>query len=287
MNTALTNSPASAGSVADFRPHNLTRRTGNLVAKFRRDGRWHLIPIYWLMRLSDLAREAIDHSGSYRFADHLYRNRASGRCLIGAILDRVLLNTRAAQGMRQRAVESERVIRKALDIVGHEETVSVLAIPCGIPRDISRLSGDVAALRYVGMDIDPVVLDAARVHLATEMPGMLARAEFRRGDALNKSDYPEPPQDIVVSTGLGEFLDDIQLRVFYRCVFDVLRPGGVFFTSATNREEGSDYLLRAFELDTHYRNVDEVRAIFSEMHWSNVTFSHDATGLQTFVLARR
>jgi len=37
---------------------------------------------------------AIEHSGSYKFADHVYRNEPSGRFGIGRALDAVLLRMR-------------------------------------------------------------------------------------------------------------------------------------------------------------------------------------------------
>ena len=37
-------------------PANFTRRTANLPAKFRQEGRFALIPLYHILRLSDLAR---------------------------------------------------------------------------------------------------------------------------------------------------------------------------------------------------------------------------------------
>lgn len=285
MNTTSIPFQVSAMPADSPVPNNRTRRTRDLTAKFWRTGQWHLIPLYHLLRLSNLAREGIEHSGSYLFADHLYENRASGRALLGQWLDRVLLSTRAAKAMRQRCAESTRVIQERLDEEVGE--VHMLAIPCGIPRDVSRLHHHTERLHYTGMDLDPEVLAAAQAHLEDHAAGLLGRADFIHGNALNDLDFPQHPQDVIVSTGLGEFLDDAQLRVFYRHVFETLQQGGVFYTSATHREGSSDYLLRAFELHAHYRTEAAMRAIFAELPWSQVEFTHDATGLQTFVRAWR
>ena len=56
--------------------HNRTRTSESIPRKLLREGKLHLLPIYALMRTSDLAREGIENSGSYRFADHVYRNEA-------------------------------------------------------------------------------------------------------------------------------------------------------------------------------------------------------------------
>ncbi|MEN3939757.1 class I SAM-dependent methyltransferase [Prosthecobacter sp. SYSU 5D2] len=284
MNTNSMLSPASAVNESP-RPANFTRRTARLTAKFWRAGHWHLIPLYHFLRLSDLAREGIERSGSYRFADHLYQNRASGRLLIGRLLDRVLLNTQAARGMRDRCVRSTRHLKQRL-----EETpgdLRLLAIPCGIPRDVTRLHSRTQRLHYTAMDVDESVLAAARMHLEADAPGLLSRTAFIHGDALNDLDFPEQPQDVIVSTGLGEFLDDAQLRTFYRNVFDSLAPGGTFYTSATRREGGSDYLMQAFELHAHYREQTDMQTLFAELPWHTVEYDHDTTGLQTFIVARK
>ena len=59
--------------------HNRTRTSTSIPRKLLREGKLHLLPVYALMRTSDLAREGIENSGSFRFADHVYRNEASGR----------------------------------------------------------------------------------------------------------------------------------------------------------------------------------------------------------------
>lgn len=290
MNTDSTFCPASVVNEPEVkptstRPANFTRRTVNLTRKFWQVGQWHLIPLYHFLRLSDLAREGIERSGSYRFADHLYVNRASGRWLIGWLLDLVLLNTKAARAMRLRCVRSTRHLEKRL--ADGDGNLRLLAIPCGIPRDVTRLGPQSQRLHYTAMDLDDEVISAARMHVESDAPHLLPNARFVQGNALLAEDFPQEPQDIVVSTGLGEFLTDEQLRQFYRNVYDTLAPGGTFYTSATLREKQSDYLLNAFEMRAQYRSEADMRSIFSELPWQEVKLSQDETGLQTFVIARK
>jgi hypothetical protein len=283
MNSISTTSPALAVNPLP-RPANHTRRSPDLVQKFRRSGQWHLIPLYHFLRLSDLAREGIEHSGSYRFADHLYRNIASGRGFVGRWLDRRVLNSRAACAMRQRCVQATHEISNAL--AQCPGPLRILAIPCGIPRDLldAVASNPEAASRieYTGMDLDSEVLQAAQINLH-QTP--LRSQRFIQGSALNASDFPAGKFDLILSTGLGEFLDDASLRLLYQNVFTKLAPGGVFYTSATSRERGSDYLLRAFELHTHYRTPQKIAGILCELSWASLELERDASGLQTFVHA--
>src|SRR3954449_2615893 len=95
------------------KPANFTRRSDDFIAKFAREGRYHLIPLYWLLRLSDLAREGIEHSGSYRFADHIYRDEPSGAGWFGRWLDRRLLNLSASRAMRGRYLRAREEMHRA------------------------------------------------------------------------------------------------------------------------------------------------------------------------------
>ena len=162
----------------------------------------------------------------------------------------------------------------------------MLAVPCGIPRDISELVQSDPALgeriRYVGMDLDSVVLFAAQSHLAGTT---LRSTEWLEGDALRAEAYPPGHFDLVVSTGLGEFLDDAKLAVFYRHIFEALDKDGVFFTSATAFEPRSHFLMKTFELEAQYRSREQMQALLGVLPWQTLELESDSTGLQTFVRA--
>src|SRR5688572_29377988 len=89
---------------------NYTRESASIPRRLWEEGKLHLIPLYALLRTSDLAREGIENSGSYRFADHIYLGRARGKYGIGRLLDGVLLRLRAARSMRNRYRHSRDMI---------------------------------------------------------------------------------------------------------------------------------------------------------------------------------
>jgi hypothetical protein len=134
------------------------------------------------------------------------------------------------------------------------------------------------------MDIDLDVLTEASS--ITSSCGIVS-AHFHRGDALSAEDYPPGPFDLVVSTGLGEFLRGDELLTLYSNVNKVLRTGGVFFTSATARDPSSDLLLKMVELITQYRSADEVQRILQRLPWREVRLTRERSGLQTFVVATK
>lgn len=277
------------------RPANFTRQSTSFVAKFAREGRYHFIPLYWLLRLSDFAREGMEHSGSYRFADHMYRGVPSGRGWIGRWLDAALLKLPATRSMRQRCFASRDAMRASFAAhvaLGNMEPFRILTVPCGLPRDVRDFAiqpgttnpPDQTQIQYTGIDLDPEVIEAAREFLAGSA---VAQPDLRVGNALNPADYPEARPHFIACTGLGEFLDDADLATFYQNVFDALAPGGTFFTSAASRGRGSDTLLRAFEFDVRYRTSADIQRFLALQPWKSVELTRDSVGLQTFVRAQK
>ncbi len=176
---------------------------------------------------------------------------------------------------------------------GTAEPFRLLTVPSGLPRDVADFVDSIGAsdeearprIEYTGMDLDPVVLAAARDYLGHSAVPL---AQWVEGDALAADSYPGgEPFHFIASTGLGEFLDDRQLAQFYGNVHRRLAPGGVFFTSATAFEPRSDAMLRAFELQTHYRTRADIEPLLAACGWREVLWAQGPKGLQTFVQATK
>src|SRR5436189_770179 len=118
--------------------HNRTRRSDSIPRALARRRQLHAIPMYYLLRTSDLAREGFDHSGSYRFADHVYRNEPSGRYGIGRWIDRRLLAMPPVRAFRSRFLASRDRLAAFLAERRRDRAADthVLSVPCGIPREI-------------------------------------------------------------------------------------------------------------------------------------------------------
>jgi Putative methyltransferase len=271
--------------------NNRTRRSRSLARKLLREGNIHLLPLYYLFNLSDLGREGIENSGSYRFADHIYRNQASGRGLIGRWIDARMLASAPSQAFRRRYLRCVQEMRRALESFPAEtRPLRVLAIPCGLPRDVKGLAAELQKdnpallqrIEYHGMDVDADLLRLAEEFTAN-VP--LPVKQYHQGNALLAETFLPGPFHFVASTGLNEFLEEPQLEVFYRNVYDRLAPGGTFYTSCTQKERRSEVVMRAFELVTRYHTPEELKQLLGKLPWSRVDLTQDETGLQTFVVA--
>ena len=274
------------------RLHNRTRQSASIPRTLLRRGQVLALPLYYTLRLSDLAREGIDHSGSHRFADHIYRNEPSGRGSVGRWLDARLLSLPAVRSFRSRYLaardEVARVVLERLRI-GGDEPIRVLSVPCGIPRELAdaateirRQYGDLPdRVEFHGIDLDADVLqDACAFAQGRGLRGFRAH----QGDALSASTYPGS-MSCITCTGLGEFLDDAELSCLYGLCYHALEPGGLFITSGMQSQRLSEYLLRLAEIRTQYRRPDDLMRIMRPWPFRDVRVRVDSVGLQTIVTA--
>ena len=278
---------------------NRTRVSQSIPRRLVAERKFHLLPVYALLRTSDLAREGIENSGSFRFADHIYRSEPSGRFGVGTLLDGVLLRLRGARSMRNRffhsqgqllaAIHSSTVDRAAANITD-ADTFKVVSVPCGIARDLFQVAEALLAenpiayerVRFTGIDLDPKPLELSR-ELTADHPNF----RFVEADALADSSLPESV-DAIVSLGFGEFLSDHALLGFYRSCYRSLRKGGRFITSAMSRDRIGDYLARELaELHTNYRSSAELMRLLEAAGFETVEVERDDVGLQTLAVAVR
>src|SRR5439155_25845119 len=215
---------------------NRTRASASIERKLLRQGRPLGVLVYWLVRWSDLGREGIENSGSYRFADHIYRNEPSGRGKIVCWLDKTFLAMPAVKSFRNRFLASRDQLCEFLtERSGQAKSLDVLSAPCGIPRELAdgarlfrqRTGRTLDGVTFHGIDLDAGLLAQAR-QFAEEngLPNFITH----HGDALERTTYPEAA-DFITCTGLAEFVSDEQLERLYRVFFDVLRPAGLLVTS--------------------------------------------------------
>ena len=283
---------------------NRTRRSESIPRRLVAEGKYHLLPVYALLTTSDLAREGIRNSGSFRFADHIYRNEASGRYGVGWVLDRVLLKLRGARSMRSRFFHSRREVLRAVREMADDRLVSarlasaeakadqtiVLSVPCGISRDLLEVAETLWMIEpalykhvnFVGIDLDPEALDLSRALTREHF-----KFDFRCVDALGPGTLPEDV-DVIVSLGFGEFLSDDVLLDFYRRCHAALRGEGRFITSAMDRDRISDYLARELaELHTHYRSTEHLTELLKSAGFTTIRTSRDKVVLQTLAVAEK
>ena len=274
--------------MAEF--YNRTRRSSSITGKLLRSGRVLELPVYWLLRTSDLAREGFENSGSYRFADHIYRDEPSGSHGIGRWLDKRILRMRATESFRSRFfMARDELFHFLRERSADQAHFDILSVPCGIPREFFaavqkfRAAGGVTGgIRFHALDLDEDVLRQAKTFACQH--GIILIEHH--GDALDSRTYAGE-FDFITSTGLGEFLDDEQLAALYQVFNRILRPGGVMVTSTMRRLRFSDYLLRLAELHVHYRSAEGLVGIARRAGFVRISTAVDRHGIQGFLKATK
>ena len=272
--------------------YNRTRQSASLSWALLRKGRVLALPLYAALRSSDLAREGFDHSGSHRFADHIYRGEPSGRGWFGTWLDGRLLQLPAVRSFRSRFHAARDEL--AAFLREHADTarpLHVLSAPCGIPRELAdgrrtfleSGGSSVANVTFHGLDLDAAVLgEATQFARAAGVEPFVAH----HGDVFARGSYPERV-DFITCTGLAEFLDDERLAELYRIFFERLSPGGVLVTSGMRRRALPDYLLRLAEIRIHYRTAADLERLARQLPFTRIRTSVDSFGIQAILVAER
>ena len=245
------------------------------------------------MHTSELAREAIKHSGSYRFADHIYENKPKGKFVVGYILDAVLLILPSSRSFRMRYIygkeEMHRVINERSDNL-NDETIDILAVPSGLGRELFEVAHEVThinnpaqkPLRLWGLDLDEEVVAHTNARAKRES----VQISFLHGDALDDASYPLK-YDMILSTGFTDFLDDADTELFYRLLRGKLKPGGVLVTSGMLPHRLSAYLMENLaELTASYRSQESLRSLAKHAGYESIKSYKDPTGLQTMLIAQ-
>ncbi len=270
--------------------HNRTRRSASIPRTLLRERKPYLIPLYYLQLTSELAREGIRNSGSYRFADHFYANRPRGRFLIGRLLDRLLLGLPSARAFRSRYLHAKQEIHRLVrDTAATGAHLDILAVPSGYARELVEVAAELRTddepgyrrVSWYGLDLDGELV--ATLMCRSRESGH--QMSFWAADALSAESYPRS-YDLIISLGFTEFLDDDQVVRFFGIVREHLKAGGRFVTSGMRPHRLSDYLLRNVgELHTSYRSARYLRRLCERTGFGRVSSYDDRTGLQTMVIA--
>ncbi|WP_339937989.1 bifunctional alpha/beta hydrolase/class I SAM-dependent methyltransferase [Undibacterium luofuense] len=159
--------------------------------------------------------------------DYVYRNRASGKLGIGALIDRGYLDAIGWRGIRERKQHLEQLLSQAIAAVPAGQTIRILDLATGggryVLETVKRFGDrqfDIELRDYVQANLD------AAAALANQL-GLADSVRCRRCDAFSADSYQEAQRfDIVVISGLFElFSDNALLSIALQGVRRQMQPG--------------------------------------------------------------
>lgn len=181
------------------------------------------------------------HQGDYATLEIAYKNAPLSDGM-GYYLDRYLLSSSLAQGVRERIVLLRDLLKEQLSSRPHAR---VLDLACGSCREVFELAPEIkdSGAKFTCVDLDEDALNFALDRFAHA--GLSPeQVEVRRYNALRIFDFESAImefglQDIIYSVGYFDYLPDDFLIKLLESLYRMLAPGGT--------------LIAAFKDVNHYR----------------------------------
>lgn len=162
--------------------------------------------------------------------DYVYRNNASGRSLIGRMIDRNYLDAIGWRGIRQRKLHLEQALQDAISqLQANQQAVHLLDIAAGHGRY------DLEAIAKLARKPDSVLLrdfsplNVTQGQALIESMGLQHIARFVQGDAFDPASITslEPRPTLAVVSGLYElFPDNAMVQASLNALGEALQAGG-------------------------------------------------------------
>lgn len=148
---------------------------------------------------------------SGRSLDYVYENEARGAAGIGKLIDRTYLNSPGWKGIRQRKLNLEKLLRRA--IAETEGDVRILDVATGCGRYVLDVLKDVPQATALLRDFTPANVEQGR-EIARSM-GLSGRVTFEQGDAFDEEALAKitPAPAIAIVSGLYELFGDNDMVV--------------------------------------------------------------------------
>ena len=231
--------------------------------------------------------------------DYVYENIARGRTPLGRFIDRVYLDSAGWRGIRQRRINVETLIRRAvLEIAGQGRPARLLDIATGQGRYIlhamTALKAEGARVTAVLRDIDPHNVERAAQQAAAL--GLADSVTCEVGDAFDESALSRlaPRPDIALVSGLYELFSDNDLVMrSLRGVAASISTGGLliytnqpwhpqleFIARVLTSHRGGPWIMRC-------RSQAEMDGLVQHAGFRKIDMLLDDQGIFTVSLARR
>ena len=225
--------------------------------------RWHLLRLF----LSDCGQDLIQRKYDAFTTDRAYENRASGRFLVGKLVDWLVQRQALHEALRQRLqIVVPELVRLAAEFENQGKApVRVVSGPCGLARDLIltakmiREKGPLSGrIEFWGVDLDfsgEALPEASRRAKDAAVELQLMKADLLDPASLVEA-FAGKPVHVFNCIGLTPWLDLDDVDRLFSTARSLLEPGGamivdMFHTSPQSRS-GAD-----FEIATYYHPDDD------------------------------
>ena len=207
------------------------------------------------------------YAGDYLAIEGLYRNEPGGKGRLGPVVDRMFLQTPPAVAVRnRRSLLADEVVRTVQESKGHP--VNVLCLASGPASEIFDAFSHIEEknrLHVTLLDIDIQALAYVdEIRTQRRLTGQITlRNENLISLILGRAKLDLPPQDLVYSIGLIDYLNDRLIEKTLNFAHSVLAPGGrVILGSFHPRNPAKEFMDYVFDWKLIHRTEEDMHRLF-------------------------
>lgn len=226
--------------------------------------------------------------------DHVYRDKAEGRTVVGRWMDRAYLNAIGWRGIRMRKTHLQHWVRHAAaQLRASGKPVRVMDIASGPGRYLLELKRENADMAVLLRDREPASLAAAQA-LITEW--QLDDVFCALADAFDPASYQtmDFKPTIAIASGLYElFPDNAPVRTSLKGMAAALEPGGYLIYTGQPWHPQIEMIARTLigsdgkPWVMRRRTQAELNALVTEAGFTRIDSLIDPFGIFTVTLARK
>jgi SAM-dependent methyltransferase len=203
--------------------------------------------------------------------EYVYRNRPSGKTLVGTAIDRFFLNSQGWQGIRERGEIMKAVLRQVIqENCDRNATTKLLDVACGGGRyDLEVLQ------EFPREAIEATLRDymPENVQKAKELAENLGvTATIERADAFSDADLARvsPRPNSIVVSGLHEILPDNELiRHHFQQLSRIIEPKGKLIYTIQPYHPQLELIARTLNSHTGKPWVMRLRSLELTQEWAS------------------
>ncbi len=234
-------------------------------------------PYFMLSRMIDRSfSKPRGYAGDYYTIELIHLQHPQGDRRLGPLIDREYLASPPCQAVRNRRVLMRNALTDLHRSRSREDLFLVTSLASGAGRELFDFMGTLPTAGSVFaslLDIDIEALTYSS-HLATEL-GLQSQVLFAKENvlhlAMGRGKTRLPPQDIIYSIGLADYLkDDIIVRML-NWMYDALKPGGTCvvgnFSISNPDKEFMDHIL---DWRLYHRSPADMERMFGESRFGKL-----------------
>jgi SAM-dependent methyltransferase len=209
--------------------------------------------------------------------EYVYRDRPSGKTVIGVAIDRFFLNSQGWRGIRERGEILKNVLRQTIqENLDRGSTVNLLDVACGGGRYDLEVLSDFSQNAVKATLRDYMPENVAKAIELAQYLGVTATIE--RADAFNDEDLNSvsPRPNLIVVSGLHEILPNNELICrHFQQLASIIASGGTLIYTIQPYHPQLELIARTLNSHTGKPWVMRLRSLELTQEWASAAGFRD------------